>query len=157
MSHSTGFLMRKVWVALASVFVITAVYGWAVDFVTASGERTVYTVECAHGDWTGNRCLGEMAAGIRYRFRALPARGEVLFWTIGRAEPSGKLTGCAVTDGRNWSCPPSPDAARSITLSMVHGRPSPDPQRRTRPLHSVSKLYWLAMRQGVPVGATADE
>jgi hypothetical protein len=157
LSHPPQSLMRKVWIALASVFVITALYGWAVDFVTASGERTVYTVDCPRGTWTGNRCVGDIVAGSRYRFRALPARGEVLFWTVGSAEPSGKLTGCNVADGRNWSCSPSPDASRSITLSMLHGQRVPDPQRRTRPLHSVSKVRWLVMRQGVTFGATADE
>ena len=81
----------------------------------------------------------------------------MLFWIAGSPEPAGKLTGCVVESGMNWSCPATPDAGRCITLQMVHGRPMPDNQRRTRALHSVSKSRWLAMRLGLMFGSAANE
>jgi hypothetical protein len=157
LSHPPRSFMRKVWIALGAMFLFTALYGWAVDFITAQGETTIYTVDCAQGTWAGNRCTGDVVAGGRYRFLALPLRGEVLFWIVGAAEPPGKFAGCNIADARNWTCPPSLDVSRSIALSMSHGRPVPDPQQRTRPSHNVSKLRWLAIRQGLRLGVTADE
>jgi len=153
-SHS---LMRNVWIALACMVMIAALSGWANDFISPTGERTVYTADCRQGTWVGNRCTGNIVAGDRFKFRASRAHGEVIFWTTGSPEPSGKFSGCSIESGRNWSCPPSVDAAHTITLSIVHGQPIPDRQRRTRDLHSVSKLRWLALRQGLTLGSTANE
>jgi hypothetical protein len=150
-------LMRNVWIALACLFMIAALSAWAHDFISLTGERTVYTADCRQGTWVGNRCTGDIVAGERYKFRALRAHGEVIFWTACSAEPSGKFTGCNVESGRNWSCPPSADAARTITQSMAHGQPVPGPQHRTRAFRSVSKLRWLALRQGLTFGSTANE
>ena len=41
------------------------------------GERTIYTVECQAGSWNGDRCSGQLVAGPRYRYRALPPHSEV--------------------------------------------------------------------------------
>lgn len=150
-------LVRWIWVALGLLFAVAAAYAWATDFITASGEWTVYTADCVGGTWKANRCLGRLDAGPRYRFRALRAHGEVLFWTVGSAEPSGRFTGCIIEGGRNWSCPPQPDAGRTVTLSMVRGHPIPDALHRTRPLHSLSKIRWIALRLGMTFGATANE
>jgi hypothetical protein len=144
-------------VGLLVVVAILAVYAWAVDFITLEGERTIYTAACVGGTWTGNRCGGDMVAGDRVRFRALKAHSEVLFWTAGAAEPAGKLTACEVTSERNWTCPASADASRSITLQMVRGKPIADAQGRTRVFHSVPKMQWLLLRAGVGWGATANE
>lgn len=144
-------------IGLVVVVVFLAFYAWAVDFVTLEGERTIYTATCVGGAWAGNRCAGNMVAGDRIRFRALKAHHEVLFWTAGSAEPAGKLTACDVASERNWSCPASADAGRSITLQMARGRPLPDPQGRTRVFHSVPKLQWLLLRTGVGWGTTANE
>src|SRR5215210_3270842 len=122
-ASASGSLMHKVWLALSGLFVIAAACGWAVDFITLAGERTVYTVDCKNGAWMANRCSGNIVAGDRFRFRALAPHGEVLFWTAGSAEPSGKFTGCTIANGRSWSCPANADAARTITLAMVRGQP----------------------------------
>jgi hypothetical protein len=37
--------------------------------------------------------------GPRYRFRFLRQRAEVIFWTVGSTEPSGKLIPSALTNG----------------------------------------------------------
>lgn len=52
----------------------------------------------------------------RYQFRALPAQNEVLVWTVGSKQPSGKFTGCSIQDGRSWSCKAHPDFSHTIRL-----------------------------------------
>jgi len=121
---------------------------WSSDRVTLQGERTVYTVKCVNGTWDGNRCSGELTAGPRFRYRALRARGEVLFWVLGVQEPSSKLTGCTIQDGRNWTCPASNDAPKSLTLGIARGEPLRNPAWRTLPFHSVSKVSWLLLDAG---------
>jgi hypothetical protein len=140
---------------------IVGIVAWASDVITMQGERTIYTVKCDGGSWTGVRCSGKLVAGDRYRFRALKAHGEVFFWILGSTEPSGRFTGCDVEDGRNWSCrakATSAEAARSVTLEMVHGQPVRDPAGGpTRPFHSVSKFTWVLIGRGLWFGDTAQE
>ena len=73
--------------------------------------------------------------------------GEVIFWTVGSKEPSGKFNDCTIQDGRNWVCKVCPDAARSITLQMTQGIPVPGTEV-TRPFRSVSKWRWLLLSRG---------
>ena len=137
-----------------SIFVLMVYFIWTTDKITLQGERTVYTVTCGSGGngspgvWEGNRCTGELDAGPRYRYRALKVRGEVLFWVVGANEPSSKLTGCTVMDGRNWTCPVSPDANKSITLALSSGDPIVNAAWPTRPLHGVSKMTWIFLEMG---------
>lgn len=140
--------MVRIW---AFVIVILAALGfaaWASDFVTMQGERTVYTVECSNGAWQGNRCAGKLVAGNRYRYRALKPHSEVIFWTVGAKEPSGKFGECTIQDGRNWQCKPNADAARSITLQMAEGAPIAGPAEVTRSFRAVSKWRWLLLQRG---------
>ena len=153
MAYRRGGKHLKLWV-LAIVAAAT-VYAWCVDFVTVEGERTIYTVACEGGSWSGNRCTGRLTPGPRFRFRALPAHGEVLFWTAGASDPAGKLAPCKVESGRNWRCDAGADSARSITLQMVRGVPQPDAVLNARGLHFVPKMRWLLLRAGMPTGARA--
>lgn len=119
---------------------------WLSDFITFQGERTVYTAECHAGTWQVSQCTGQLVAGPLFRFRALKAHHEVLFWTAGSSEPSGKFTDCAIQDGRNWSCKSNADFARTITREMVHGSPVPDTSGVARPYHQISKVRWLLLK-----------
>jgi hypothetical protein len=141
--------MVRVWAFVIAVLAGLAFAAWASDFVTAQGERTVYTVDCAGGAWQGDRCSGRVVAATRYRFRALKPHGEVIFWSVGTKEPSGKFEDCAIQDGRNWVCKMCADAARSITLQMSQGVPVAAASPVTRPFHAVSKWRWLLLHQGV--------
>jgi hypothetical protein len=140
--------MRRSWLVVAgSLFVfVFGAWGWATDFLTRQGERTVYTAQCKQGRWIADRCSGKLVAGERYRFRALKRHGEVLFWTVGASAPSGRYTECRIASGRAWSCPANADAARTITMEMAAGIPVPDRQGRTRVFHLVSKPRWLMLR-----------
>ena len=133
---------------VAGLFVLMVYFIWTTDKITLQGERTIYTVNCANGAWDGKRCTGELDAGPRYRYRALRARGEVLFWVIGATEPSSKLTGCTIQDGRNWICPITADAAKSITLALTSGDPQSNAAWPTRPFHAVSKMTWIFLSWG---------
>ena len=142
--------MVRVW---ASVVVVLAALGfaaWASDFVTLQGERTIYTVDCVGGVWQGDDCTGQVAAGHRYRYRALKPHREVIFWTVGTSEPSGKFDDCTIQDGRNWIYKVCQDAKRSITLQMAQGVPVPQTDV-TRPYRAVSKWRWLLLRRGFTV------
>ena len=142
--------------AILAGCVLLAFFTWASDFITLEGERTIYTVGCEQGAWQGNHCTGRLVAAERYRFRALHARGEVLFWTIGVSEPSGRFTDCKIQSGRNWSCKPNADASKSITLQMEHGVAVHDETGRVRSFHAVPKWRWMLARYGVPTGHDAD-
>jgi hypothetical protein len=144
--------MVRVWAFVLLVLVALGFAAWASDFVTMQGERTVYTVDCANGAWQGDHCSGQVAAGIRYRYRALKPHGEVIFWTVGTSEPSGKFKECTIQDGRNWVCKVCADAARSITLQMAQGVPVSAAPAVTRPFRAVPKWRWLLLQRGL----TAD-
>ncbi len=146
--------MVRVWIVLVGV--LAALFGaaWASDFITMQGERTIYTVDCAKGQWQGDTCTGELRLAGRFRYRALKAHNEVIFWVVGERGPSSKFTDCTIEDGRNWSCKPNADAARSITLQMVHGTPMPGPADVTRPFHAIAKWRWHLLERGVTLGNT---
>jgi len=152
--------MLRVWVAVVALIATLVFAGWASDFVTMQGERTIYTVDCVGGSWQGEHCAGRVETGPRYRYRALKPHGEVVFWKLGSKEPSGKFDKCDIQDGRNWLCQICPDAARSITLQMAEGLPVPGPESVTRPFRAVSKWRWLLLQRGfttharVPATAT---
>ena len=132
-------------------FCLALLLGWASDVVTLEGERTVYTAMCDRGAWQGPQCKGNMAAGARYRFRALRAHGEVIFWTAGESAPSAKYTDCTINDGRNWTCKTNADSVRTITNAMVHGRPVPKTAVATLEFHQIPKWEWAASSIGIPI------
>ena len=150
--------MRNSTAALLFVPVLALLVGWAwmTDFVTIQGESTIYTVACSKGEWRDQSCTGQLARAERFRFRALPRRQEVLFWTLGKAEPSGRFTGCHVEDGRNWTCPPGADAPRTITLSLVRGKATHDPSGAARSFRAVTKWRWILLGWGIAMGQSAD-
>jgi hypothetical protein len=145
--------MVRVWSFVLLLLAALGFAAWASDFVTMQGERTIYTVDCEGGGWQGDRCSGRVAAGKRYRYRALKPHGEVIFWTVGTKEPSGKFSECTIQDGRNWTCKVCADAARSITLQMTHGLPVAAAPTVTRPFRAVSKWRWLLLQRGFTNGA----
>lgn len=151
MEHRQRFKIR--WVGIP-VLIFFAFFVWTTDKVTLQGERTIYTVNCLNGNWDGHRCSGDITAGPRFRYRALRARGEVLFWVLGAPEPSSKLTDCKIQDGRNWICPASADAPKSLTLALTEGEPVRNPAWPTRPFHSMSKVGWLLLKFGFSFGQT---
>jgi hypothetical protein len=127
------------------LFILSAFLAWAGDWITIEGERTIYTVECT-GQWQQLRCSGRLIAGARYRYRALRAHKEVLFWIAGSGEPVGKLTDCDIRNGRNWKCPVGEDADRSMTLEMAAGRAVHDASGNARSFHATTKVKWWLMR-----------
>jgi hypothetical protein len=135
---------------------LLALLAWSNDFVTLQGEKTIHTARCEAGHWNGNVCTGTLVAADRYRFRALKVRGEVIFWTLGSTEASGKFTGCAVKDGHNWTCKANADSARTIALAMSGGRAQHDATGATRPFHAVDKWKWWMLNLGIGKFRRAD-
>jgi hypothetical protein len=149
--------LLRIWLLVLLVLVVLGVCAWAADFITLQGERTVYTADCAQGNWKGNRCSGTLVAGERHRFRALKNHGEVLFWTVGSKDPSGKFNDCTIHDGRNWVCKVGPETPRAIAHEMALGKPVPDANGLTRPFHAVSKWRWMLLRYGITLGHEATD
>ncbi len=145
--------MVRVWAFVVAILAALGFAAWASDFITMQGERTVYTVECSNGAWQGGHCSGKLVADRRFRFRALAPHNEVIFWTVGSNEPSGKFGECTVKDGRNWLCKANGDAPRSITLQMAEGAPVAGPTGVTRAFRSVSKWRWLLLKRGFDTAA----
>ncbi|WP_088953681.1 hypothetical protein [Variovorax sp. HW608] len=143
------------WLFAIAALLVVAGLVWASDWITLQNERTIYTVDCTGGGWQGRRCSGRLKASDRYRFRALRARGEVLFWVVGSGEPSGKLAPCAIASGRNWTCKAGPDSAHSITLQMSKGRAVASRNGTTRSFHAIPKWRWYLLRWGIALGHDA--
>jgi hypothetical protein len=153
-----AFHVLRIWLSVLLLLSVLGVFAWAADFVTLQGERTVYTANCQQGTWSGTRCSGTLVAGDRYRFRALKAHGEVLFWTVGaKGEPSGKFSDCVIRDGRNWACKASAETARAIAREMALGKPVPDAAGLTKPFHPIPKWRWMLMQWGITLGNEATD
>jgi hypothetical protein len=153
--------VKRVWFFVAAISLLPLGTAWLTDSVTLEGERTIYTAECEGGSWSSGAvptCSGKLVAGDRFRFRALRVHSEVLFWTVGDSRrPSGKFTGCSVTDSRNWTCPGNDQSGDTITHQMVDGNPQPDSSGRTRTFHSVEKWRWLMLRGFAPTAVADDK
>ena len=108
--------MKRVRLLVVLLLTVLVVAGWASDFVTLQGERTIYTAACEDGEWQEGRCTGRMVAGNRYRYHASKERSEVVLHVVGSSAPAGRLSNCEVRDGRNWTCPAGADSARSWTV-----------------------------------------
>jgi hypothetical protein len=146
-------MKRISWPLFSLLIIVLGFMGWVTDGITPNGERTAYTAACQDGNWQGTNCTGTLVAGDRFRFRALKAHREVLFWTVGSTtEPTGRFSDCEIQDGRNWNCKPSADFPRTITREMVHGCPVKDSTGQARSFHQVSKGRWFLLKFGVPTG-----
>lgn len=150
--------MKKLPVVLtvSVVVLLLGLLGWLHDFVTLSGSgRTLYTAECAGGVWRGTTCTGHLVAGNRHRFKTLKNHREVLYWTAGVAQPSGKLSDCTVEDAKDWSCRQAPAQPPAITMTMKNGRavaaPGYEPTH-----HCVEKWKWLLLERRVTWFHEAD-
>lgn len=131
---------------------------WGSDRITMQGERTVYTVECDRGTWTGRVCTGKLVPGKRYAFRASITRHEVVYWVRSSPAPSGKYPDCKVSDRDNWSCKIAVDSVpTTIAHEMTKGRPTRTGGEHVLPFHSVSKWKWWLMEIGVLVFTKADD
>ncbi len=149
------YMRLSIW--LSGALAVGAALAVASDRITLQGERTIYTVDCLAGVWHVTHCDGLLVAADRFRFRALKAHREVLFWTVAATEPSGKFSDCDVEDGRNWRCKPNPDAKFTITLQMSKGNAVADVTGHAQPFHAVEKWKWFLLKWGVHVGQDADE
>ena len=143
-----GSKVRRIAGAILAVLLVVALL-WGSDRITLQGERTIFTVDCADGTWEGARCTGHLVPGKRYAFRASKARQEVLYWIRGSDAPSGRYTGCTVTDRDNWSCKVVMDGApATIAFEMVRGQPTRVASGLALPYHSVPKWKWWLMDAG---------
>lgn len=140
---------------LLFVLAILVLTGWLHDFITLSGGRTVYTVDCSGGVWRGSTCTGRLVPGERYRFKVLRPHGEVLFWTAGSNAPSGKLSDCVIVNAREWACRRAPGEPQPIMHAMKNGHAvAMGAQVPTH--HSVEKWKWLMLEQGATFFHDAD-
>lgn len=152
MSHRAK---QRVWWFLAAALVILATLAWSSDTITLQDQWTIYTARCGEGAWQGKHCTGRLVAAERHHFVADKPKSEVAFDVIGvQGGVSGRLSQCAVDDGRNWKCLVGGIATYPITRQLVQGDPvdrndGPDLTRR------ISKRQWLLLRLGLPAGSDA--
>lgn len=146
---------RLAYLLLVVLSLAIVAYAWSIDFLSFDGERTVYTVRCTGGTWQGPTCSGTLALADRHRFRALRLHKEVLFWTVASTEPAGKLQGCTVVSGRNWTCSANDQPPWAVATQMVHGEAVLEEHARAAGLRSISKMRWFFARMGVPLGHSA--
>jgi hypothetical protein len=135
-------------VAALVVLVALAALIWASDHITLQGERTIYTVDCADGQWDGERCTGHLVAGPRYGFRASQSRHEVYYWIRGSNAPSGKFTDCAVRNRDNWSCNVGVGQPPALTYELIDGKPTRGTAGLAMAFQPVPKWKWYAIEAG---------
>jgi hypothetical protein len=80
----------------------------------------------------------------------------VAYWIAGSTAPSGQYTDCKVQDRGNWSCIPTVNQARTITLAMAHDRATHGPEPMTVPFHAIPKWKWWVLRMGFSPFAEAS-
>lgn len=112
------------------------------------GERTLYTVQCSEGQWSGRACTGRLMAARSYRYEARPGAHEVVFSVDAAPSQRRRLAPCEVRDARNWSCAAGNDSASSVTLTMVCGQAT-DPAPPALGLRVVPKLQWWRLKAGL--------
>jgi hypothetical protein len=85
-------MRRRTRAIIAAVLAVVVAAGliWSSDQITLQGERTIYTVTCEGGTWTGAKCSGRLAAGPRYGFRSSKLRREVTYWVVDRRRPPAR-------------------------------------------------------------------
>lgn len=141
--------------ALFSLVLLVVLVTWATDRVTLQGERVMYSVRCAGGQWQQLTCTGRLEPGERYAFRASPRRQEVIAWTIGSALPSRTYLGCDVQSRDRWTCPVQTSEGSAAMLRMSKGRTQCAPASRATPAHVISKWKWYVLRAGLPLFSNA--
>ena len=149
-------MIRRLLVSIALIASVALIL-WASDRITLQGERTIFTVNCNHGNWQGSRCTGELVAGDQYAFRASRSRNEVVYWVRGSAAPSGKFSDCMVKDRDNWTCNVQIDQKPALTFEMIKGKPTRGGAGLALPFHCVPKWKWWALNVGVHAFSKADE
>jgi hypothetical protein len=138
------------------VLLAFALFVWSSDRIGFQGERTVYTVTCADGEWRGEHCTGHLVASDRHTFRASRSRQEVLYWVYGSSRPSGKYGDCRVENRSNWTCNVTASDRRTITYEMSNDRPVHGSEGLALPFHAVPKWKWWAIRYGVATFSDAE-
>lgn len=143
-----GWTGPQVALALAAL-ALASLLLWTTDRITLQGERTVFTVVCEQGSWSGSVCSGRLGPGPRYAFRASKSRQEVIYWIRGSDAPSGKLSECTVADRDNWTCKAVADAKpATIAFGMAKGHPTRAGEGQALPFHSVPKWKWWLIDAG---------
>jgi hypothetical protein len=143
--------------SIALLVALVAALVWGSDRITMQGERTIYTVDCDGGTWTGRVCSGKLAPSKRYAFRASLARQEVIYWIRGSMAPSGKFPECNVVDRDNWSCKAAPEGSpATIAYEMAKGHPTRAGSEHMLPYHSVQKWKWWLIDAGLRVFTRAE-
>jgi len=140
--------LRRIVPAVLILLLVAAVI-WGSDRVTLQGERTIYTVECAHGTWQGNHCTGRLEPGPRYAFRASRSRHEVLYWIRESEKPSHKFTDCTVKNRDNWTCNVRLGEPGAVTYEFRDGKPTRGTEGLTLAFHDVPKWQWWAIKWGL--------
>ena len=134
--------MVRVWAFVIAVLAALGFAAWASDFVTMQGERTDLHRRLRRRRLAGRPLQRPGRRRARYRYRALKPHGEVIFWTVGSKEPSGKFRECTIQDGRNWACKVCPTPRGRSRCRWRNGVPVAGPTV-TRPFRAVSKWRWL--------------
>ena len=153
--HKPSSFLRLLTISAFVALVALLFAIWVTDFVTVSGEWTIYTARCDGGSWQGDVCGGTLKPGERHRFRALKAHREVLYWVVNEQGESGRYLRCEVKDGRNWTCPGDRQGPPAITDRMKHGMPIVPTGAAS--MHRIPKWKWALLEAGLPAGHTASD
>ena len=134
-----------------------AAVNWFSDSVTLKGHWTLYTARCAGGTWQGKRCTGRLVAAERHRFVADKVKAEVVFKVVDPSSgtSSGKLSECAIEDGRDWVCLTATSGTRPATQRLARGEPV-GAVELSGDARLVPKWKWICLRLGVPVGSEVE-
>lgn len=139
----TARSLRFLLLTLAAVALLgLAFLGWSTESITLQGRWDLYTARCQGGQWLGDQCTGHLVRAEQYRFKVGKQAQEIGFDVVGTKTERGYLTGCRVTDARNWSCQAvAPGGAHCIARQLSEGKPPVPPDDPARP-RLVSRWRW---------------
>jgi hypothetical protein len=138
--------MRLVWFFFITASVALLIMAWADDAVTLEGHWTIYTARCEGGEWSdAGQCSGQRVAAQRHDFISNPAATTVEFEIKGHGSVTGVLSGCAVQDGRNWTCLACSGGTCPLTRALVRGEPKLE-STAAATLRPIAKWRWHCLR-----------
>jgi len=89
-----------------SLIVIAIFAAWVFNLNYFSDEITTYSLECSVSFNNEGKCDGDLKTSLKFNYRILDERQEVLQWFPGTIGEAGieKHKDCRIIDRKNWQC-----------------------------------------------------
>jgi hypothetical protein len=123
---------------LLAIAVIFGIAFLIVDADWATGERTVYRVNCKGGAGKGSKCATPLVPSTRVAYKTKFGDPQIVYWELDGPNENRlfAMTNCLVRDAENWQC--------AVGIRMVDGRVLNESGEESFP--QVPRLVWRALQ-----------